>query len=80
MIESGLVQQFCRPGNRAIGMTAIGRHDIRFQRIQEQRDIRDVIGQRRHGKRIIGEGDQANLTSGALMQDRSDLRACLQQA
>ena len=59
---------------------AIGRHHVRRQRVQEQRHVAGVIGQRGDGVGILGEGDQRHLPAAALPQQGRELGARLREA
>ena len=58
----------------------VDRHDLRRQRIDEQFHIGGVVGQRRHRERILGIGDDADLTIGPQLEQLPQLGACLQQS
>jgi hypothetical protein len=52
---------------------AVLRHHARRQRIEEQRDVRRVLGQRRHSEGIAREYHQSHLPTGTLAQQRGQL-------
>ena len=66
-------QQRHRPRDRVRGVAAVDRHHVRRQRIEEQRDVRGVVGERRDGVGLVGVGDQADLAAGALLEQVRDL-------
>ena len=78
-LEAGLAQQSLRPRNRAIGALAVLRHDVRLQCVKEQRHVGRVLGQGRHGVRIVRIGDKGDLPASTLAQQGRDLRARLGQ-
>ena len=78
--EACTLEQPRRLLDRAIRAVAVARHHVRRQRIQEQRDVVGVIGQRRHGVGVLGEGHQRDLPAAARAQDLRDLGAGLQQS
>lgn len=55
-------------------------HDLRRQRIEEQRDVGGVVGERRDGERVARIGDQAGRPTVAFTQQFGQFRSCLQQA
>ena len=79
MLEAGIAQQPLRPGDGAVDAMAVFRHHVRRQRIEEQRDIGGILGQRRHGVGVVGEGDQRDLPAGAFAQQGRDLGAGLRE-
>jgi len=80
VVEARLLQQPRRPRDGTIGTTAIDRHDVGRERIQEQRDVGDVVRQRRDGEGIVGKDHQPDLPTRARLQQPGDLGARLQQA
>ena len=76
--ETRALQQPRRFLDRAVRAAAVARHHLRRQRIEEQRDVLAVVGERRHRVGIVGKGDQRDL-AGAAAQDPRDLVARLQQ-
>ena len=77
--ETSTRQQPRRFLDGAVGAAAVARHHVRRQRIQEQRDVVGVAGQRRDRVGIVGEGHQRNLSATAGAQNVRDLGARLQQ-
>ncbi|MNN05521.1 hypothetical protein D3C81_1182860 [compost metagenome] len=77
--RTGLLQQISRPGQCAVGLLSIQRHDFRRQRIQKQRDIGRVIGQRRHGEGFPRIGNQCHFAALAFAQQGGELGPHLQQ-
>ena len=59
MVEARLLQQPRRPRDGTIRATAIDRHDVGRQRVEEQRDVGHVIRQRRDSECIVGEDHEA---------------------
>mgnify|MGYP000370229019 CR=1 FL=1 len=54
--------------HRAIGAMPVFRHHLRRQCIEEQGDVRGVLGERRDRVGVVGEGDQRHLAAGAFAQ------------
>ena len=54
-----------------VGLAAVDRHHVRRQRIEEQRDVGRIVGQRRDGEGVAGEGHQPDLPACALAQQRA---------
>jgi hypothetical protein len=79
-IETRLLQQRDRALDRAIGAMAVDGHDVGREAVEEQRDVRGILGEGRDGVRVVGEGDEPDLAAVAFAQERGDLRARLQQA
>ncbi|MNU94539.1 hypothetical protein D3C71_845250 [compost metagenome] len=76
---TGLPQQPHRPVDATISALAITRHHLRRQRIQVQRHVCSVVGQRRHGIGIFGIHHQTHLPALTGAQQRTDFCPRLQQ-
>ena len=77
--RTGLAQQAAGPFQRLAGVLPVHRHDLRRQCVEEQRDVGRVIGQWRHGERLVGIRDQRHFATAALAQQQRQFRAHLQQ-
>jgi hypothetical protein len=73
--KPGATQQQRRLGDAAIGAAAALGHDVRMQRVQIQRDVREVLGQRGDGERIARVDHQRDLPAAAPPQDLGDFGA-----
>ena len=76
---TGLAQQPLRPVDGAIDAMTVHRHHVRRQRIEEQRNVVGIVGQRRHGERIVGKCDQCHLPARAQPQQFGQFRPRLRQ-
>ena len=74
--EAALPQQPRGPGDRTVGAMAIGGHHVRRQRIQEQRHVAGIVGQRGDGVGILGERDQRHLPAAVPATASRVWRAC----
>jgi hypothetical protein len=61
-------------------VAAVDRHHVGRERIEEQGDVRRVVGQRRNGIGLVRVGNQTDLAASEFLQQRRDLGPRLQQA
>ena len=80
VIETGLAHELDCAGDGAVRAMSVDRHHVGRERIEEERDVGGIVGQRRDGECVVGECDQAHLPARAFAQQRGEFRARLQQA